>query len=169
MEEILMARKNKPKKVEFREPYCMAALLCEKIVQEPDGVPTIVRAIDKITFQVPEALLGVIPGFGWQGSLLLIFKSGTAKVKKTVIVKGINPDGTELMEDISSKITFAGDDGLSGSNVYIQLTLMVRMKGLHWFHVLLDGKRVMRVPFIVEFKDTKSAPLSTSAVIRTKK
>jgi hypothetical protein len=150
-------KKKKPSKKGYGGPYFLAALLCERVVEEKDGTLSIIRIIDKVTFQVPEVpqipqvpvssglMLG---GIGFQMWAVIIFKSGSFKGKQTLTIKGVSPDGSKLFDDITVQLVFDGK-GESGNYGKIQISLLFRMEGLHWFNLLIDGKPVTRIPFRV--------------------
>src|SRR5947208_9362047 len=77
-------------------PFLQAALLCEKVLIEPDGVPSAIRIVDQLTIQRVQAEgepAGPEPPAVMQLSLLVILKSGDAPGAYVIRVRGRAPSG----------------------------------------------------------------------------
>jgi hypothetical protein len=155
---------EKKKKLASRNggPYLQAALLCERILRETDGSITIVRIIDRVTFQVPDVPLpgtALFGGLGYQLWAFLSFKTGSARGKKDLRIKSFSPDGSKAMDDLVLPLEFDGE-GESGAIATIQMNVLFRTAGIHWFRVFLDGRLITHVPLrVVIQKVTSGSPL----------
>jgi hypothetical protein len=164
-----MAKKKRLSATKQVGPYLATAVLCEKVIKEEDGVFSIVRIIDRITFQLPAGLLssGVfsLGAALYQACLFVTFKTGYAKGKRALSLKAFSPDGSKLMEDLTLSIQFDGK-GETGAAANIQIGVQFRMEGLHWFHLFLDGQQITRIPLQVI---TQQQATSGSSVFAPKK
>jgi hypothetical protein len=134
-------------------PYLMAALLCERVMQEQDGTVSIMRAVDRLTvnasptpmalaahIEPPEAMPPVqVPPL----TLFVAFKSGSARGRHAVNIRLEQPDTTKLPLQQQS-VLFEGED--RGVNLIMQLNLLLNQEGLYWFHLSLDNEFLTRVP-----------------------
>ena len=147
-----MAKRKKPSGAKQDGPYLATAVLCEKVIQEEDKVFTIVRIIDQVTFQLPEGILSKAAfnlGAGlFQASAFIMFKSGSARGKRTLTVRALSPDGSKLLDDLKTPVVFDGK-GVTSTAAKIQMGLQFRMEGIHWFHVFLEDKPITRIPLKV--------------------
>jgi len=135
-------------------PFLLAALLCEKVLLEPDGVASAIRIVDQLTIQrVPdEALLKgavVVPPV-MHLSLLVILKSGNAPGTYRMQIRGRAPSGTTL--DFPPREVELSKPYHGGVTHALQLDLGLREAGLYQFDVLIDDEFVSSVPLQVEFE-----------------
>jgi hypothetical protein len=126
-------------------PHLTAAALCEKVLQETDGIVSLIRIFDRLTLNAVGA--GPAPGDllkpAANMTLFISFKSGSARGKATVAIRVERPDG--LMRDVmTGPVLFEGEE--RGVNVVLALVLQFELEGLYWFHVLLDEQLVTRIP-----------------------
>ena len=151
-----MALKRKRKPATKHGPYLTAALICEKTLQESDGVLSAIRMIDHIALppqpnnQLPEGVQVPIPI-----TILVAFKAGSVKgehVLKLVLTK---TDGTRITMS-ESLVYFAGPEE-GGVNFRANVNLWIEKEGLCWFDVILDGKRFTRIPLRVFFQRENAA------------
>ena len=131
-------------------PYLSAAVLCEKVLTEADGVKSAIRIIDRINHSpaVAETAAPMAP-FDIQLSLLLKFKSGSARGPMSLEVRFTKPSG-ESPTPVQQTVNFEGEDD-RGIDIVAGLRLKVDQAGLHWFDVYLEGERVTRVPLRVVY------------------
>ena len=129
-------------------PFLNAAVLCEKILQETDGVVSPIRIVDRLTIQARgENSPSEMAPFSQQLTLLLAFKSGDARGPLSLEVRLQKPSG-ESPTPLSQSLNFEGDDD-RGVNFLTKLDLQLEMPGLYWFDISLDGHRVTRIPLRV--------------------
>ena len=75
-------------------PYLLVACLCEKVLKEADGVPSVIRIIDRINHGVigPEPPSDM-PPFDYQLMLYINFKSGSARGPMKLEIRRESPSG----------------------------------------------------------------------------
>ena len=132
-------------------PYVQAALFCEKVLQEPDHVLSIIRVIDQVTIKVvgaeaPEAL----PRFGYSMQALIMLKPGSARGRHTYMLSMERPNG--LKNEVGTgTANFTGGQN-QGASIRLNLNLTFDQEGLYWFDLILDGKLLTRMPFQVLYE-----------------
>lgn len=137
-------------------PYIAAAFLCERILDEKDGVLSAIRIIDRFLVSV-HGPLGVVPtelpprvlSF----VLLLSFRSGAARGRHTVTLRPEKPSG-QRMDETSFPVLFEGED--RGANLILPTEFEVNEEGLYWFDVLVDGRLMTRIPMRVLYQPIAS-------------
>ena len=91
-------------------PFLNSALLCERVLQEPDGTLSVIRAVDMITVTqvgdpIPEN--AVVVGPPLRLFLLLSFKGGVLGSKHVLTVTGYSPSGaTETFPPIGGRVEY---------------------------------------------------------------
>ena len=132
-------------------PYLAAAVFCEKVLQEKDGVASIIRVVDRliITASGPEPP-EKMPPFTLRTTVFLSFKSGIAKGSATVKFIPTDPDRRRLTPETLLPVFFEGDD--RGADVVAEVTLQVKQEGLYWFEVWLDERLVTKMPLRVVYQ-----------------
>lgn len=137
-------------KSEIGGPFISAATLCEQVLEEKDGVQSIIRMIDRLTVsgatQTPEIMPTLQVNQYW---LFLSFKSGSIRDSRTIKVNMCTPGGEEISQ-ASIKALFEGDE--RGVNLRIQLQLLLQEEGIYWFDVYVDEELVTRVPLRVIYQ-----------------
>jgi hypothetical protein len=130
------------------KPYLSAAFLCEKVLQEKDGVLSVVRVVDIFYVTIPpEMPAGMKPVTEITG--LLSFKrysSGTEPEKHQLQLLLHSPSGREQKLPSELEIIFKAED-MAGANVILNVRLVVEEFGLFWLDVLIDEEFAARVPF----------------------
>src|SRR5215469_7350249 len=115
-------------------PFVQAALFCERVLEEKDGVASFIRVIDRIISQAigpgaPEKM----PPTTFAITLVVGLKSGFAKGSYSVTVQGRSPSGRS-MPPATLPVLLEGDD--RGANVIGRMQLELEEDGLYWFDVL---------------------------------
>lgn len=133
-----------------RGPYLSAAFLCEKVLEEKDGVTSVIRIIDRITHTVvgpcpPEKM----EPFNYDITLFISLKSGEARGPKLLRVTLVKPSG-ESPTPIEQTIVFEGEED-RGVNVIGNMKIKFDYSGIHWFHVELDNVSLTRIPLRVVY------------------
>jgi hypothetical protein len=125
-------------------PYLAAAFLCEKVLQEKDGILSAIRIVDRIiaTVSGPSAPQQM-PAVAVNLTALLIFRSGDAKGSYTVKIQPVSPSGFRAPE-AALPIFLEGDD--RSANLITNIAFQAREEGLYWFDVLLNDDLVTRMP-----------------------
>jgi len=131
-------------------PYLNAALICEKILREQDGVVSAIRIIDRLTHSVPGP--DTMQPFAYRLCLLLAFKSGQALGNYTISIQPIKPGTAEKMPAAVYPVNFEQPDD-RGIGICADMQIEFDVPGLWWFDIYLTGqgeaRRVTRIPFRV--------------------
>lgn len=138
-------------------PYLSAAFLCEKVLEEKDGVKSAIRIIDRITHTVvgpnpPEEL----QPFDYRITLFLKFKSGTARGPMQLQIRLTKPSG-ESPPSTRHTLNFEGEDD-RGVDIAADMIMKLDQVGLHWFDISLAGERVTRIPLRVIYLPQVTQP-----------
>lgn len=135
---------------ENKGPYLVAAILCEKILQEQDGTISIIRMIDRLAITV-SALISpeTMPPTPITLQALISLKSGSAKGRETIVVRTETPSGLTLPDQLFP-VLFEGDD--RGVNIIITLNIIVGQEGVYWFEVRLDKQFLTRIPLRILYQ-----------------
>jgi hypothetical protein len=128
-------------------PYLIAALLCEKVLQEKNEVISIIRMVDRITLTVPAS--EALPLLPLNLTLFLAFKSGSARGSNTIKLSIEPPSGIRLPEQLLP-VFFEGED--RGSNLILTLNIVIDQEGVYWFNILLEEKLLTRIPLRVIYQ-----------------
>jgi hypothetical protein len=132
----------------FRAHLSMA-VFCEKILQEADGVLSVIRVIDRflVAGQTPDISPTVLAF-----TVLISFKSGFLRGKQKISIKPKSPSGADLAS-MEFPVLFEGDDD-RGVNLGLPTNFMVNEEGLFWFDVYLADELVTRMPLRVIYQRT---------------
>lgn len=143
------------------EPYLLAAVYCETILQEQDSsVLTVVRIIDRISFDQSldpaklsdEAVKeGKFPKMNIH--VMLKFASIGYEAVRNLNLKMVYPDGSSK-EALAAPIVFEADK--MGTQVKILLGISLKKSGRYWLEVNLDDENFTRMPLEVAFQETGS-------------
>ncbi len=125
-------------------PYLIAAVICEKVLQEKDETLSIIRMIDRFIVTVsahgsPESL----PPIPFNFAVLISLKSGKARGRNTVKLRIESPSGLKLPDQLLP-VLFEGED--RGVNLILNLNLVIDQEGVYWFDVLLEEQLLTRMP-----------------------
>lgn len=141
--------------VSVPKPFVQAACLCEKVLQEKDGVPSLIRVVDTYTMDEPSNLP---PGYtlATQLTLFISLKSGD--------LSGIFEVGLRLHQPNEKShptqtwpIELKGQE--HGANLIIQFSLNNPRVGLYWMDVMWGDEILTKIPFRLKFKE-KAASVS---------
>ena len=135
-------------------PYVQLATICEKALQEADGVLSIIRAVDRLTLtaqgtNVPDEL----PQGMLQPTLVVALKSDDARGRHPVTLRIQQPSGLYLPER-SFDVMFEGEE--RGVNLILQLQIEAE-EGLYWFEILVNDQLLTRVPLRVIYQRIPTA------------
>lgn len=138
---------------ELGGPYLSAAVLCEKVLQEKDGVTSVIRIVDRLILTAsgpipPEQM----PAMTVQLTAFVAFKSGLAKGSYTVKLVVKDEQGQPKGPEALLPIFFEGDD--RGANLIVNMAFRVEKDGLYWFDVLLNGRLMTRMPLRIVYQRT---------------
>jgi hypothetical protein len=127
-------------------PILQMAVFCERILEEADGVISVMRIVDKVVVSTDkdEFQPGVI-----ELGVVVAFKSGDAAGKFHLELVGREPTGKVTFKVVSD-LELKG--GGHGSRIAKRIPIPVTMVGLYWVDVLLDSRRVTRMPLEILYQ-----------------
>jgi len=126
-------------------PFIQAALICEKVLDEKDGVLSVVRIIDRLTHSINAPTLPAeLPKVNFQCVILLMLKSGRARGRHQIEVVMEHPSG-QRNQLVSSSVQLEGEE--RGANLVLRIGLTFDAEGLYWFDIKLDDRLYTRIPF----------------------
>jgi hypothetical protein len=137
-------------------------VLCERALNEVDGVPSAIRIADVFMFRAhPQVPIEqqALPMY----AVIAIRVIKDDQAEHSAQLKLIRPDGEESSankDPIPIKTTKKFPDVPGGANLIIQLGIVPKQLGLHTFVLLFDGEEVAQTIFTVvqqEEKETTSS------------
>lgn len=133
-------------------PFVSLAVFCENVIQDKDGVLTLVRILDEITVsaQGDDAPEEMPPGGIIPLNIVVGLKPGQALGGQTIQVVFEHPDGIRK-EGPKVPVHFSGAPN-AGQNVHLQATLALSDQGLYNADVLVNGRLVTRMPLLVRYQ-----------------
>jgi hypothetical protein len=134
-------------------PFLTAALFCEDLSHDDEGVLTIHRVVESLTFEIPadapaDSLSPEIP-FTHQLGFYLVFKTDRGDGKHHVKLVCEHPDKTE---SVVFDAPLVAQPMHNGCSLALQLNMEFHRAGIRWYRVELDGKPVTKVPLLVFFE-----------------
>jgi len=132
-------------------PYVTAFLICERVLQEKDGVLSAIRIIDVIG--VPELSVDGGQQFFYQICMLIVLKSGDFKGACRIALKGTRPSGKQMP---IQQLTVALEGGNRGNNTIVQANMSFQEEGDYWFEVWLNDEFVTKTPLSVVLAPKKN-------------
>lgn len=131
-------------------PLVTTAALCERVLQEPDGVISLIRVVDKITVSDVDAERpDVMPPIPVMLTLVLLLKAGAAQGRSfTLQLEPVDPAGRAIARS-ELPLQFPASEA-AGATFLVKMALIVSHPGQHWINVMLDGELFTRVPLLVE-------------------
>lgn len=128
-------------------PWLASAFICERVLDEKDGVLSFVRVVDRVVQQAigPEVPVDMPPIQLRDMKLVITLKPGGARGRHALKVRPEAPSGQNLPL-LEIPVLLEGED--HGVNLVLNLDLVLEQEGLYWFDILLDdGPAVLtRVP-----------------------
>jgi hypothetical protein len=130
-------------------PYLQAALLCERVMEEKDGVLSAIRIIDRLihTAMGPATPATMAP-LTYAMTTLIILKSGGARGTVQVRIEMEEPSGITTAGP-SMTALMEGED--RGQNLIMAMQMTFKETGLYWFNVYVDDQLVTKMPFRVVY------------------
>ena len=126
-------------------PFLVAALICERVLLERDGVLSVIRIIDQLTHTIVAAAMpDELPKVPYSFTFLISFKAGRARGRQNVAVTMEDPSGTRR-QLFAQSMQMEGEN--RGANWVIQANVTFTKEGLYWFDVLLEDEVATRIPF----------------------
>jgi hypothetical protein len=132
----------------FGGPYVAVAVFCEKPLREMDGVLSLIRIVDRITFHLTETQPVSDPV---RLFLMLCLKAGHMQGTHQISVRATGPSGQEL-GTLQVPALFESND--RGVTLMIPFPFLPGEDGLYWFDVAVEGQTLTRVPLRAIFQKT---------------
>ena len=133
-------------------PYLNAAFLCEKVLEEKNGVLSAIRIVDRVTYTYaasPENPSSGVPPIQAELSFLLILKSGQNPGATNIKIILKKPDNSEL-PPLNETMHLDTPDN-KGGNLVINTRLNIDQKGVWWFEVFINDVSRTKIPLEVIF------------------
>lgn len=119
------------------DSYLQAALLCEHVIEEKDGVISAYRICDGLIGLKREPITHSL-------TALIIVRSDGGE--------GVVPVALEMETPSGDIVHRASMNALAkGQNVVMNMQLVFKESGIHWFNIYLDNKFTTRIPLKVMF------------------
>ena len=125
-------------------PYLSAALLCEKLLIEKDGVTSAIRIIDRVT----RTVVGVNPPeqmepFDYVLTLVVTLKAGWVHGAYPVRIALVSPQG-ESRDILKQTVFFEGGED-KGNSIVGQMAVRFEVEGIYWFEVFFGEQETERL------------------------
>jgi hypothetical protein len=131
-------------------PYLNAAIICERVLQETDGIFSLIRAVDRFTIStVGQDAPSTIPPGIISFQLVVVLRSGIFKGVLPIRIV-LNSPSSQVLGESSTDVFLEGDD--RGANLVSPFQLVVQEDGLYWIDVYCGGQLFTRVPFRVIYQ-----------------
>lgn len=140
-------------------PFLAAALICEKVLEETDGVKSAIRIFDRLMIGVPTEPDCTLDSFHCDLYLLFIFKMDDAEERiYRLKVDLIEPAG-EVKSTFNLDVPFEGGEK-KGMDVVINSNIRFDQGGTYWFDVFLNDAWMTRIPLRIELYEQKAAEVN---------
>ena len=155
-----MAKRKKVTK-KIGGPFLAAAVFCENVIDEKDGMISVVRIVDGCSISINEDAPPDFPSkanpIRISQSALIVIRTGDSPGKHNLKLIVQSPPGKRKAQPVQEVNLTPEQNG--GANVKINAILEAFSPGMFWFDVYIDGKRVTRMPYNLQIKRvTSTAP-----------
>ena len=130
-------------------PFIQAACLCETVIEDKQGVLSLIRIIDTLIHteagtNPPEDM----PAFGYVLKFVLMLKAGAAKGRYNLRLEPELPNGS-TEKSILVTAYFEGEE--KGQNIVADMNFVFNFEGLYWFKVYLEDTHLTAIPLRVKY------------------
>ncbi len=133
-------------------PFLQIAAICERVLEERDGVVSAIRMVDRFIIEAgPDDPPDMQPRI-LALTVLIIFKAGAAIGSSVVGIQPEGPDGIKRAK-IELPVLFEGEE--RGVALRLNVGLDVAIPGLYWFDVTVAGQLFTRVPLRVIYRQVR--------------
>lgn len=143
-----------------RGPYLQAAFICERVLEEKDGVKSYIRVVDRLMIQAQgPAAPEEMPPFETSITAVLIFKAGDATGSVPMKLTLTKPSGLTTPEPVwQGSVHFEG--GVRGQEIRLGIRTKFEESGPYWFNLYVGERLATRFPLeiIYTFVRTPQAP-----------
>ncbi len=130
-------------------PHVQLATFCERVLQEQDGVLSLIRVIDRFILTArEEGAPTELPPGTLNTTFVLTLKSEDARGRHPVTVRVQQPSG-QFLPDQTFDVIFEGED--RGLNIVANMELPA-IEGLYWVEVLVNAVLLTKVSLRVLYQ-----------------
>lgn len=125
------------------KPFVAAAVLCEKVLVDEEGVPSLIRVVDTYKIDLPKELpagTGAVAKF----TAFFAIRSGDVVGKSELSIKLRNPDGKVVNIPQKWPVLLGGNE--QGANLKLEFGLPI-VYGLYWLDLYWNGDLLTSAPF----------------------
>ena len=133
------------------KPLVQAACVCERVIVEPDNVPSLIRVVDTYFLSPIPPNLGVPAAV--ELTLFICLRSGDVRGEFEVAIRFVPPDNKTSIRRWA--VDF-GEGAENGVNLRIAFLLQEPKLELYWFDLLWGEEVLTRIP--VRFKPRSEEP-----------
>lgn len=146
------------------------AAICENVLQDKDGVMSLIRVIDAFSIQAKSMPTGesippsVMPFFQPTISFYIAigFKAGDAKGRRRLRVILKSPSNNTIGETLVP-FTFDTAKEPRGTTMVLPMSLAIKEDGMYWIDVFVNDVLMTRIPLRVGFDQPLTASSSSQA------
>jgi hypothetical protein len=142
------------------KPTFEAACVCENVIMEGQGVPSLIRILDRIEVAIPDNLPpGIPPGFPIK--TFIRFKAAADLTGSAIISSRVTkPDGT-VGASMNTEIALTA--GVNrGIQVISEIQIISPQAGFYHFSFYWNDEFVVSIPLEVRIKQTPSGALTSN-------
>jgi hypothetical protein len=138
-------------------PYLKAAVLCESVIEDKQGVLSLIRVVDRVIAGASgPGAPAAMPKFNHRLMAVVMMTSGEFNGTAEISLTMQNPAG--IRQPIGTTgVLFEGQD--RGANIVAELNMSLEIEGLYWIEVHLGEELLTRVPMrVVYSRQSQSLP-----------
>jgi hypothetical protein len=143
-------------------PHVTVAALCEKVIEDKQGVLSLIRVVDQITHSLVGAdVPDDMPPFTITDLVLVIMvKADQTRGRYSIKVRPNDPSGRD-MPVMQTPIHL--EPGHGGINLVLPIQFRVELEGVYWFDILFSAgaghdRLLSRVPLQVMYRPQRLTP-----------
>jgi len=163
--------KDKKQTKKFGGPFLAAAVFCESTLEDASGKISAIGILDGCQLFLSNDAPPDVPSESQPAALvqnaLFIFRSGDSPGKHKLRLVVEQPNGKRI-KTAEKDIDLSGPSH-GGINLKTNLLLQVSASGVYWVDVILDDKRVTRMPLNVTVQRLPAPPAATPTKSSRKK
>lgn len=150
-----LRRKQNKARTRVILPYVAAALICEKVLKEQDGVATPVRVVDTLTF-TPDTNLEEVKKHETATlapnlQLYINLRPGAVNQDKKLEIYQVSPSGKRHHYGTGElKFSERKPEDAVQTVLPVQIKLDDSVVGTYWYEILVDGVQVTKVPLTLK-------------------
>lgn len=135
-------------------PHVQLATFCDHVLQEKDGVLSVIRAIDRAIVTLPAGAPPELPEGFVTTTLVLSLKAGDAQGRYPVTIRAQQPSGVYMPDQILD-VTFERDE--RGVNFVLNVRVPA-IEGLYWFEIFVNEDLLTRIPLRIMYQRVPGTP-----------